>query len=174
MSRTTEQESSVKEKKLPVKIIAISAAVLLLIIVAIVIEAVNSKRYTIINETGTDIESIVLYLENEDENYYYRSDNIAELSVAAGAKESGRFETVGGGYLSGASLMLQVKFEGREEVLLYSGYFVNSFDGKIKLVFKEDSANPGNITVDIKAGTGLFQSTKNTDCDERQDLFLDE
>ncbi|MBQ9118584.1 MAG: hypothetical protein IJY09_00820 [Lachnospiraceae bacterium] len=174
MSRTTAKESSVKTENLRGKLIAAIIAVVVLVVVILVAEVAGSRRYTIINETGTDIESIVLYLENEYEDDYFRSENIAELSVAAGAKETGRFETVGGGYLTGASMMMEIKFEGRDKVLLYSGYFVNSFDGRIKLVFKEDAENPENITVDIKAGTGLFQSTRNTDCDETQDLFLDE
>ncbi len=173
MSNTPNEKSSDKGSRLGIKIAVAAVAVLLLIAVMIIAEAATSRRYTIVNDTATDIESIVLYLENEDEDYYFRSENLVEMPVAADTKESGRFEEIEP-YLSGASLMIQVKFVGKEEVVMYSGYFRAGFEGRIKIVFKDDKENPGNITADIRAGHGLFMSTGATDCDETQDLFLGE
>ncbi len=173
MSNTTNEKSSDKGNGFLVKMIAAAAAVLILIVAVIIAEAVNTRRYTIVNDTDTAIESIVLYMENEDEGYYFRSENLAELAVAANTKESGRYGELEA-YPDGASLMIEVKFAGKEKAVMYSGYFRTGFDGKIKLVFKDDKENQGNITMDIKAGHGLFMSTGSTDCDETQDLFLDE
>lgn len=172
-STQTERENS-SGRKLPKKAITIAAAAIILIIILLILEAINSNRYAFRNNTGTDIESLVLYFENADENFYYRSDNLVECAMKAGEKRNGRFEPLSSAYMPGSFLIIEVKFEGRDKVMLYSGYFTNSFSGKINLVFDEDSANEGNITVAIKAGEGLFQSTRSTDCDETQDLFLED
>ena len=64
--------------------------------------------------------------------------------------------------------MIRVKFADKEEAETYAGYFTRKFTGKISLNFTEED---GNILMSVKAGDGLFQSTKYTDCDEVQELF---
>ena len=51
----------------------------------------------------------------------------------------------------------------------YAGYFKRTFTGKIRIEFS-DGEN-GIVLMKIKAGDGLFQSTKFTDCDETLEFF---
>ena len=111
--------------KLPMKPLIAIAAVLIIVIIGLVIEAVNSNRYSIKNNTGTDIESIVVYFENDSENDSYIGENLFELSIPAGEKKTGTFKKQDSPYLYGSSLMIKVNFAGREPVYLYSGYFTN-------------------------------------------------
>lgn len=161
--------------KLPSRAIAAAAAVLAVVILLVVVEGVNSNRYSIRNDTGTDIEYITAYFENEGESFEYATGSLFEQSIPAGEKVTGSFEKLDSPYLAGSWLVVRVKFAGRDAVQRYAGYFTAAFNGKLKLAFRDDTETGGEIELEIKAGEGLFQSTKRTSCDEIQDLFdLDE
>lgn len=178
MKKVTEtkpaNQKPAEKLKLPMKPILAALAVLFIVIVLLIAEAVNMNRYSVKNNTGTDIESVVVYFENENEEYSFTGDELFVLSVPAGGKKTGSYEKQDSMYLAGSAMMIRVKFAGRDTAYLYSGYFTHAFNGKINLVFEDDKNNEGNIIVKIKAGEGLFMSTKNTNCDENWDLFLDE
>ena len=158
-------------KKFPVKPLMIAGAVLALIIICMVIEAVNTRKLVIVNNTKSDIESIQLYFEDMEDDTFYILKDKQPLSVEAGSKYSGSFVSSKEMAEYGSFLMIDVKFADKEMVQTYAGYFTRTFTGKIKLEFND--SGDGNISMDIKAGDGLFQTTKYTDCDETQELFED-
>ena len=174
MNNSTGRSSTSGNNGSFMKWILAAVTVLVITLILIVAEAVMSRTYTITNNSSENIESIIVYMEGEDEVDSYRSANLFEHSVKAGEKVGGSFEKLGDDYLPGSSLMIEVKFEGHDRVLLYSGYFVSRFDGKIKLVFEDDAKEEGNIKMAIKAGSGIFQSTEKTDCDEIIDVFSED
>ena len=163
-----EEGQAKKKLKLPVKAIAASAAVLFLLVVALLVEAANTRRVVIKNGTERQIESIRLYFENTEEDFYFVSEDLVNTQIAAGEKYKGNFETQKYTQAPGYFLMIRVKFADKEEAETYAGYFTRTFTGKISLNFTEED---GHILMSVKAGDGLFQSTKYTDCDEVQELF---
>lgn len=165
---TTKKENGNGKLKLPVGAIAAGAVVLVLIVIALLAESASTKRVVIKNDTKKEIESVRLYFENSDEDYYFVSDDLVNTPVAAGEKYSGSFEPKSNIEAPGYFLMIRVKFAGEEEIETYAGYFTRTFTGKISLTFKEDG---DNVRMSVKAGDGLFGSTKYTDCDEEQDLY---
>lgn len=165
---TTEKENAKAKLKLPVKAIAAAAVVIVLLVIALLVESANTRRLVIYNETGKEIESIRMYFENTDEDFYFVSDDLINTSIPAREKYKGTFQTQSYTEAPGYFLIIRVKFAGEEEVETYAGYFTRTFTGKIKLTFTEED---GNVLMSIKAGDGLFQSTKYTDCDEVQELF---
>ncbi len=172
MSKTaqgTSGKNGKEAKKLPVKPIAAAAAVLSVIILVMAIEAVNTEKIVIKNNTSTEIEWIQLYFENTEEDSYDILPREANISVPAGGKYSGKFEAQPGLNLYGSFLMIRVKFAGRDVAENYAGYFKRTFTGKIRIEFS-DGEN-GIVLMKIKAGDGLFQSTKFTDCDETLEFF---
>lgn len=163
----TKERAEEKRKPLPGAVSA-GAAVLVLIVIALLAKMANTRWVVIKNETEHEIESIQLYFENSDEDFYFVSDDLVNTKVAAGRKYIGRFEAQKYTESPGYFLMIRVKFADREEAETYAGYFTRTFTGKINLAFTEKD---GSILMSIKAGDGLFQSTKYTDCDEVQELF---
>lgn len=157
-----------KKRRLPAEAFASGIAVLILIFVALLARAANTRRIVIKNNTGQEIESIRLYFENMEENFYFLSGDLANTQIAAGANYYGKFDVQDYAQAPGYFLMIRVKFAGREEAETYAGYFTRTFTGKICLIFTEEE---DNIHMSVKAGDGLFQSTKYTDCDEVQELF---
>lgn len=164
-------EQERKKKGFPVKLLIVAVAVLALIILCVVIEAVNTRRLVIVNNTKSDIESIQLYFEDMDDRYFYILEDKEPLFVKAGGRYSGKFLSSQELAEDGSFLMIDVKFADREIARTYAGYFTRTFTGKLKLVFND--CEDGNISMDIKAGDGLFQTTQFTDCDETQELFED-
>ncbi|MDE7299601.1 MAG: hypothetical protein K2N94_12380 [Lachnospiraceae bacterium] len=170
MAQGTTEKKGRETKKIPLKPIIAAAAVLVLIILIMAIEAVNTEKLIIKNDTSEDIEWIQLYFENTEEDSYDILTREAGVSVASGEKYSGKFKAQPGINPYGSFLMIQVKFAGRETAETYAGYFTRTFTGKIKIEFSDAKEN-GIILMKIKAGDGIFQSTKFTDCDEVQELF---
>lgn len=170
--KTMPSGKSQVEKKLPVRLIVASAVVLVLIFVVMAIEAVNTERLIIINNTAADIEWIHLYFEsmNDDDDYHDILSGTDELSIAAGQRYKGSFTAQSGFSSYRGVLIIEVKFAGMDAAGIYAGAFTRAFNGKIRLEFS-DMEDGSNILVKIKAGDGIFQSTKFTGCDETQELF---
>ena len=168
MGKTVQKQQN--KRKIPVKLISGTVVVFVLVIAVMTIEAKNTEKLVIKNNSAVDIESISLYFEDTEEEDYDILPRDAAVSVAAGEKYTGKYTAQPGLNPYGSFLMIRVKFAGREEVQTYAGYFTRTFTGKIKIEFM-DSETDDNILMKIKAGDGLFQSTKFTDCDEVQELF---
>ncbi|MDE6874760.1 MAG: hypothetical protein K2P87_09935 [Lachnospiraceae bacterium] len=164
----TEKENTNGKLKLPVRAIAAGAVVIVLIVIALLVESANTKRIVIENDTDKDIESVRLYFENSDEDYFFMSEDLVNTPVAAGEKYTGSFQPQTNIAAPGYFLMIRVKFAGEEEIETYAGYFTRIFTGKISLDFTQKD---DNVLMGIKAGDGLFNSTKYTDCDEEQELY---
>lgn len=165
---TAKKENTKAKLKLPVKAIAVGAAVIALLVIALLAESANTRRLVIENETHKEIESIRLYFENTDEDFYFVSDDLVNTSIPANEKYKGTFQTQSYTEAPGYFLIIRVKFAGEEEIETYAGYFTRTFTGKLKLTFTQEDES---VFMSIKAGDGLFQSTKYTDCDEVQELF---
>ncbi len=164
----TEKKNAKGNRKLPVKALAAAGAVLVLLVILLIAESANTRRIVIKNDTNKEIESVRLYFENSDEDYYFVSDDLVSTPVAAGEKYTGSFEPQNNINAPGYFLIIRVKFAGEEEIETYAGYFTRTFTGKISLAFSQEE---DNVLMNIKAGDGLFQSTRYTDCDEEQELY---
>lgn len=81
-----------KKRRLPAEAFASGIAVLILIFVALLARAANTRRIVIKNNTGQEIESIRLYFENMEENFYFLSEDLANTQIAAGANYYGKFD----------------------------------------------------------------------------------
>lgn len=69
-----------------------------------------------------------------------------------------------------SGLIFEITFENEETITIDTGYFNAKFDGKIKAVFEEDKQ--GEVTMKVKASTGLFGSTANTLCNDTYEMHL--
>ena len=84
-----EEGQAKKKLKLPVKAIAASAAVLFLLVVALLVEAANTRRVVIKNGTERQIESIRLYFENTEEDFYFVSEDLVIRRLLRGRSTRG-------------------------------------------------------------------------------------
>ena len=87
MSKTaqgTTEKKGRETKKIPLKPIIAAAAVLVLIILIMAVEAVNTEKLIIKNDTSEDIEWIQLYFENTEEDAYDILTREAGVSIASG------------------------------------------------------------------------------------------
>lgn len=156
-------QSENKDKiKLPTKLIAVVAALLVIITIVVVIEAVNTRRISIENNTKKNIESIHVYIENYGEDDF-NGEDIITTEIKAGDSYSGKFDSMEPSRWMYASVSTVVKFEGEDEKYQFAGNFTREFNGKISIDFVEKN---GDIVMNVKATDGIFKSTKFTNLDD--------
>lgn len=156
-------------KKVNGVITAIVAAgiILLIFFIFMFTEALIAGRYSIVNDTSKEIESVRIYFDNSNSEYYqldiideYKTEDIISTRVAAGAEVKGSFDTVPLNSTD-AGMVVAVMVDG-EEIEYNSGFFNTNFKGRIDIRFYEED---GIVYLAVKASTGLFKSTKETGCD---------
>ena len=149
--------------------VIVTAAVLAVIIIFAIVESSLAGTIKVINDTGYDIESLNIYFDNSIMTVVgeqqlleeYVSDDIVSSSVKAGDTLKSSFDTIP---LSGtySGMIVEYKFADGEETEYNTGYFINNFKGRIVVKFYEEN---DNIYMSVKASTGIFGSTADTECD---------
>lgn len=175
------QEDNVKEtmsQKQRIMIAGIAGAVLLLFVILVVVEGVSKSKISIANNTSLNITSIKAYFagttyeldQEEEKEEKYQSGNIADTALAAGEKFKASLPDLSELKGTTSGLIFEITFENEETITIDTGYFNAKFDGKIKAVFEEDKQ--GEVTMKVKASTGLFGSTANTLCNDTYEMHL--
>lgn len=150
--RVVEEILDSKKKAL---IVGICAAVILLFTVLIAVENSSEGKLIIENNTSKDLSSVSSYFMNEDAEY--QSDDLVDIDLAAGENYKGSLPDLHELAGTASTFIVKFSFDGDTEKTLDSGYFNSNFKGKIKVSFDEDSE--GNITIYVKASSGIFGST---------------
>lgn len=177
------QEVNVKATMSPEKkmlIAGISGAVVLLFVILVIVEGVNSGKVSIKNDTSRKITSIKAYFagteypldsdEEDTKKELYQSENLVDTELAAGETFKASLPDLTGLKGTASGLIFKITFENEEEITIDTGYFNSKFDGKVKAVFEEDKN--GEVTMKVKASTGLFGSTANTLCNDTYEMHL--
>lgn len=160
-------EKSMSSKKITL-IAGIAGVVLLLFVVLMFVESLNKSQISIDNTTSRNITSMkVHFLSYEGDK---QTDNIVDMELAAGETYKASLPDLSELKDTASGLILKVTFEDEEEVTIDSGFFNTKFDGKIKVVFEEDDL--GEVTMKVKASTGLFGSTSQTLCNDTYEMHL--
>lgn len=145
-------------KKTIITVIA-SVAVLALILVLVLIENSGKGRFIISNETGRDLDRVVVGFVDTEGDF---TDMLFSSPVAAGKKYDDKEDVSFTFYGSPAEMAIGYTFAGTEQVMLADGWFETEFDGKIKIRFYEKG---GKTYLSMKATDGLFGSTDRTNLD---------
>lgn len=163
----------------------IAGAVLLLLVILVIAEGVSKSKISITNDTSRKITSVKAYFSgtkyeetstdsddkaSETKEVAYQSENIADTELAAGETFKASLPDLSELKGTGSGLILEITFENEETRTIDTGLFNSKFDGKIKVVFKEDKS--GEVDMKVKASTGLFGSTANTLCNDTYEMHL--
>ncbi len=133
------------------------AAVLITVIALVIADLLSGGKLYIKNNTDKNITSIsITFLDTE-------SDALVEYlyggSVDAGEKITFRYDDEGPLDFAGmeATCIINVTFEGSEELVAWDGDFDSIFTGNIDLKFFQ---NKGKYYLDVLASKGLFKSVQ--------------
>lgn len=148
--------------------LCVAAAIIFCLVVALLL--VESKYGKFIVKNNTDIN-----LENLTYTFVDAEDVLTEISetgaIKAGTKYTTDMTKANLRYKQ-ANLEVRFTFEGHEELLTDVGYFIDNFDGNIKVTFNKTD-DPNLIKFSVKASNGIF-NTKTVDCDESFTINLSE
>lgn len=175
------QEDNVKEtlsQKQRMMIAGIAGAVLLLFVVLVFVEGVSKAKISIANESSRNITSMKAYFSGttyemdqlEEKEVNYQSDYIADTVIGKGDSFEAYLPDLSELKGTASGLILEITFENEETITIDTGYFNAKFDGKINVVFEDDKQ--GDVTMRVKASTGLFGSTANTLCNDTYEMHL--
>lgn len=162
------QNTEMGKRKIPKYPFIIVGIFLAVFVIGMIIENVNSEKIVICNDSGMDIEFIQVYFVDLNDEPHDILGLDSDLSLKNGEKYSAAFIPAEDINTEGAFLEVEVRFAGKNTIIENAGYFSRPFHGKISVSF--DKTKNG-VSLDIKAGEGLFQSTANTKCDDTIELF---
>lgn len=148
--------------------LCVATAIILCLVVALML--VESRYGKFIVKNNTDIN-----LENLSYSFVGPEDVITEVTetgaVTANTKFTGDMTKANLRYRE-AALEIRFKMEGYEEMFTDVGYFMDNFDGNLKITFSKTD-DPNLVKFNIKASNGIF-STKTVDCDASFTINLSE
>lgn len=151
-------ETNSSSKK--VVIFSITCAVVLLFIFGLIlIENSGKGRFILTNETGRDLDRVVVGFVNAEGDF---TDLLFDSAVASGHTINEKEDLSFSFYDGPAELAIGYTFNGTEQVMLAEGWFESEFFGKIKIRFYEKG---GNTYLSMKATEGLFGSTLRSNLD---------
>lgn len=147
------------------KVYALLAALVVVILGAVALVLVEKgmvNKLVVNNKSSHAITGLQLWYEDDN-------GPITEVmdvgAVASKEKKKTSTEELALSELQGeAWLSVYVTFEDGGEALLQTGQFLREFDGKIR--FELADTKDEELTVRLKAGEGLFDSTAVTGCDD--------
>jgi len=154
-------------KKLKIILIVAASVLVVAVLGLIVLEDALKRRYTISNETDTNITHLQVFFETAEDGVELQT--IFEGELKAGEEVSGKFERIGFGDIAG-DIGVVVTFEGQEECYDYDGLITGVFDGRINLRFTKDE--DGDLGAYLKAGFGLFNDPGDIELDNVR-LYFD-
>lgn len=159
-------EQTMDTKKITL-IASIVGAILLLSVILMIAEGLSKSKITIKNASSRNITAMQVYfLGYEGE---FQTDNIVDISLDSGNTYKASLPDLSELKNTQSGLILKVTFENEDEVTIDSGFFNTKFDGKIKVVFEDDDLD---VSMKVKATTGLFGSTRQNLCDDTYEMHL--
>lgn len=147
-------ENVTTSQKRPIIIISIAVVALLIMIILMILESGDGKL-KIINNSDTNIEYVQAYFVGP-EGKIDDGFNFDNLEAGQSMKvTSGEYRLYG----EEANLEVRFKFEGSEEVFVDAGYFNDTFNGNISIIFS-NSKEDNIVDLHVKASNSVLKSNQ--------------
>jgi len=137
-------------------------ALIAILIVSVLFDGYFGKKIVVKNKSSHKITKLSIWYEDD----LTEITDVMELGeIAAKAKKEESTEALKLDEISGqAWFTMRITFEDGGEAELQSGQVLNNFEGRLLIEVADTSDK--ELTIRLKAGEGLFNSSFGTECDD--------